>query len=204
MLICTKCGKTIKTEDFQGKACVMFNKGVPPRPSQFGKSRLLAEITKPRHTRISLSILVVVWKMNYDSAEFCSWVCLWKTHRCCLQHKTRKRKTGQGWAVPTKIERLSAACQEDSSSFIFFSAAILLGGLLGPRQAALIGGYTYGLLLAEGHTAWSPPWDLPVKPWFAGRSLTSSIIQVKTSLSFDVNSKPSRCILPWLSLFPSW
>lgn len=72
MLICTKCGKTIKTEDFQGKARVMFNKGVPPHPSQFGKSRLLAEITKPRHTRISLSILVVVWKMNYDSAEFCS------------------------------------------------------------------------------------------------------------------------------------
>lgn len=33
-------------EDFQGKAFPVFNKGLPPCPSQFGKSRLVAEITK--------------------------------------------------------------------------------------------------------------------------------------------------------------
>lgn len=115
----------------------MCKNRVPPHPSQFGKSRLLAEMTKPRRTRISLSILVLVWKMNQDGAELRSWAYICETHKCCHQHKThetRNGKAGQGWAVPPKKDGLSAACQENSSSCILFSAAIFPGGLLRPSQ----------------------------------------------------------------------
>lgn len=156
-------------------------------------------MTKPRHTRISPSILVLLWKMNHmiEQTPAPERVC----ERQMLPPTQNQKKEDRPGLSCIHKDRLSAACQENSSSFLF-SAAILPGGLLRPRQV-LIGAYSYGLLLAEGHTAWSPPWDLPVKPYFAGRSFTSSILHVKTSLSFDVNPKSPHCMFLWLSPFPS-
>ena len=129
----------------------MCRNRVPPNPSQSGKSRLLAEMTKPRHRRITLSILGLVWKMNQDGAEFCFWARLCKTHKCCLQHEPQqiRNQAGQGrlnpqrwtgWADPPKTDGLSRACQENSSSCLLFSAAIFPGMLLRLRYKVLIGG----------------------------------------------------------------
>lgn len=74
-----------------------------------------------------------------NGAEFCSWAYLCERHKCSHQHKThetRNRKAGQGWAGPSTVDRLSAACQENSSSCILFSPAVFPGGILTPRQKA--------------------------------------------------------------------
>lgn len=177
-----KCGKTIKIKDIWAKAFQMCNNRISPHSSQFGKSTLLAEMTKLRHT-ISLSILVLVWKMNQNGAESRSWACLCETHECCLQHKTHEnwdRKAGQGWAVsslPWKFLQLhlifrchlswrTTQAQTDSAD----------------RRVLLL------LPLVKGHAAFSPPCDslALVKLSFARRVFSTSwpalILPVKTSL----------------------
>lgn len=96
------------------------NNRVPPNTPNLGSRKTASRNGKAWVYKNWPQYFDFKWKMNHNYGEFCfkAYYLFCATHECWLKHKshvTTDRKTGQKFALPLKINGLSAACKDNSS-----------------------------------------------------------------------------------------